>query len=196
MSQGILHFNSIKNMKNKIKKTALCLACMVGLVPCAKAQFYSVKTNLLGLATTNINVEAGVSIHRNWSLHLPINYNPWVFSGNKRLQNITIEPGIRYWFLESFSHNFFGFQSLYSRFHVGGFTEKYRYDGHGYGFGLSYGYSKALSKRWNLEFEGGLGLLWADYTKYLCKKCGAPQESVNKLHLVPSKASVSLVYLF
>ena len=45
------------------------------LATTAKAQFYSVKTNLLGLATTNLNVEAGISVHRNWSLHLP-GYSP------------------------------------------------------------------------------------------------------------------------
>lgn len=173
----------------------LLVLSFVALATTAKAQFYSVKTNLLGLATTNLNVEAGISVHRNWSLHLPVNYNPWVFSGNKRFQNITVEPGARYWFLESFSQGFSGIQSIYSRFHVGG-TNKYRYDGYGVGMGLSYGYSKVIRKRWNLEFEAGLGVLWADYTKYLCKTCGAPQGDERKLYLIPSKASISLVYLF
>lgn len=173
----------------------LLVLVFAALATTAKAQFYSVKTNLLGLATTNLNVEAGISVHRNWSLHLPVNYNPWVFSGNKRFQNITVEPGARYWFLESFSQGFIGIQSIYSRFHVGG-TNKYRYDGYGVGLGLSYGYSKVLNKRWNLEFEAGLGVLWTDYTKYLCKKCGAPQGDEKKLYLIPSKASISLVYLF
>lgn len=165
------------------------------LATTVNAQFYSIKTNLLGLATTNLNVEGGISVHRNWSLHLPVTYNPWVFSGNKRFQNITVEPGARYWFLESFSQGFIGIHSIYSRFHVGG-TNKYRYDGYGIGVGLSYGYSKVLSKRWNFEFEAGLGVFWSDYTKYLCKKCGAPQGDEKKLYLIPSKASVSLVYLF
>ena len=177
-----------------MKKIVLFIFMSLTMLVRANAQFYSVKTNLLGLATTNLNVEGAVSIHRNWSLHLPINYNPWISSGNKRLQNITVEPGIRYWFLESFSQGFIGIQSIYSRFHVG--ANKYRYDGYGVGLGLSYGYSKALNKRWNLEFEAGLGVLWADYTKYLCKKCGAPSGNEKKVHLIPSKASVSLVYLF
>lgn len=160
-----------------------------------KAQFYSVKTNLLGLATTNLNVEAGVAIHRNWSLHLPVNYNPWVFTGNKRFQNITIQPGVRYWLLESFSQGFIGIHSLYSRYHVGGIN-KYRYDGWGAGMGISYGYSKVLNKRWNIEFEAGIGMMWTDYTKYLCKTCGAPQGNVSEIRFVPSKAAISLVYLF
>lgn len=162
----------------------------------AKAQFYSIKTNLLGLATTNLNIEGAVSIHRNWSLHLPVTYNPFIFKENKRFQNITVQPGIRYWFVESFSHSFIGIHSLYSRYHVGGIIGKYRYDGWGVGGGLSYGYSKVLNKRWNIEFEAGVGVMWSDYTKYLCKKCGAPQEDARKLYVIPTKASVSLVYLF
>lgn len=164
-------------------------------VTSAKAQFYSVKTNLLGLATTNLNVEGGVSIHRNWSLHLPINYNPWVFNKNKRFQNITIQPGVRYWFLESFSHSFIGLHSMYSRYHIGGFN-KYRYDGYGAGAGLSYGYSMILNKKWNLEFEGGVACLWTKYTKYECKKCGTPQNDFEGIRIIPSKIAVSLVYLF
>lgn len=177
-------------------KRFLLLFFVAVLAVSARAQFYSVKTNLLGLTTTNLNVEGGVSIHRNWSLHLPLVYNPWVFSGNKRFQNVTVEPGIRYWFLESFSQSFIGFQSLYSRYHVGGINSDYRYDGWGVGGGFSYGYSKVLNKRWNIEFEAGIGVMWADYTKYLCKSCGAPQGDVKKLYVVPTKAAVSLVYLF
>lgn len=166
----------------------------IALTTSVKAQFYSVKTNLIGLATTNLNIEGGVSVHRNWSLHLPINYNPWVF-GKSRIQNITIEPGARYWFLESFSQSFVGMYSLYSRYHVGGWN-KYRYDGYGIGAGLSYGYSKALNKFWNIEFEAGLALVWTDYTKYLCRSCGAPQGDFNQIRLAPGKAAISLVYLF
>lgn len=177
-------------------KRLLLLFFVVTLTVAARAQFYSLRTNLLGLATTNLNIEGGVSIHRNWSLHLPVNYNPWVFSENKRLQNVTVEPGIRYWFLESFSQSFIGLQALYSRYHVGGMIGDYRYDGWGVGGGLSYGYSKVLNKRWNIEFEAGVGVMWADYTKYLCKKCGAPQGDFKKLYVVPTKAAVSLVYLF
>lgn len=178
-----------------MKKIIVLFLITLALTNSAKAQFYSIKTNLLGLATTNLNIEAGVSVHRNWSLHLPVTYNPWVFGGNKRFQNITVQPGIRYWFLESFSQGFIGLQSIYSRYHVGGIG-KYRYDGYGVGMGVSYGYSKVINKRWNIEFEAGLGVLYTDYTKYLCKKCGTPQGGEKKMQLVPSKASVSLVYLF
>lgn len=35
----------------------------------------------------------------------------------------------------------------------------YRYQGWGYGAGMTYGRSWLLSKRWNMEVEAGLGLL-------------------------------------
>lgn len=162
-----------------------------------RAQFYSVKTNLLGLATGNLNVEASVSVHRNWTLHLPVNYNPWIFPGNKKLQNITLTPGTRYWFLESYAQHFIGIQALYSRFHVGGILGmKYRYDGWGAGAGFSYGYSKLLDKRWSIEFEAGIGAMWADYTKYECRKCGTPLDKIKKIHLVPTSIALNAVYLF
>lgn len=164
--------------------------------PVLHAQFYSVKTNLLGLATGNINVEGAVSIHRNWSLHLPVTYNPFIYSNEKRMQHVTLLPGARYWFLESFSRHFLGFQAICSRFHVGGLWDKFRYDGQGYGAGLSYGYAKLLSRRLNFEFEAGLGLVYGDYTKYECKRCGLPIQKERKPHLIPTRLGLSLVYLF
>ena len=48
----------------------------------------------------------------------------------------------------------------------------YRYQGWGYGVGMTYGRSWLLSKRWNMEVEAGLGLLVGPYTKYRCEHCG------------------------
>lgn len=180
-----------------MKKLILCLILAVSLPLAVSAQRYSLKTNLLGLATTNLNLEGGMAVSRNWSIHLPVTYNPFTFSGGeKRFQNLTVEPGARYWFLETFSQSFIGFQALYSRFHVGGLTNDYRYDGSGMGAGLSYGYSRVLKNRWNIEFEAGLGVFSVGYDKYLCKECGALLGHEKKVYLIPTKASVSLVYLF
>ena len=106
----------------------------------ANAQFYSIKTNLLGWATTNMNVEAGMTLNRKLSLHLPITYNPFVFKNNKRMQNLTVQPGVRYWFLESYVHGFIGVNGIASTYHLS--DKKYRYEGDAYGLGLSYGYAK------------------------------------------------------
>lgn len=162
----------------------------------AQAQFYSVSTNTVALATGTLNVEGGLSIHRNWSLHLPVHYNPLKLK-DVRLQTLTVSPAVRYWFLETFARNFVSLQALYTRYHVGvkDVTE-FRYDGHGYGLGASYGYSKVLNKRWNFEFEVGVGLLYADYTKYNHKKCSRPLGKEQKLKIIPSRVSLNFVHLF
>ena len=160
----------------------------------ANAQFYSIKTNLLGWATTNMNVEAGMTLNRKLSLHLPITYNPFVFKNNKRMQNLTVQPGVRYWFLESYVHGFIGVNGIASTYHLS--DKKYRYEGDAYGLGLSYGYAKLLSPRWNMELETGWGLVWADYTKYACKECGKKLGQETRWYLIPTKASLSIVYLF
>lgn len=159
-----------------------------------RAQFYSVKANLLGWATTNMNIEPSMTLSRKLSLHAPLTYNPFVFKNNKRMQNLTFQPGIRYWFLESYARGFVGINGIASAYHFTG--KKYRYEGMAYGLGLSYGYAQPLSPRWNFELETGWGLVWADYTKYTCKECGKKIGKEVNWYLVPTKASLSIVYLF
>ena len=72
---------------------------------------------------------------------------------------------------------------------------KYRYQGWGYGAGMTYGRSWLLSKRWNMEVEAGLGLLVAPYTKYRCEHCGDKVKS-GTYFLPAPKVAFNLVYLF
>lgn len=67
-------------------------------------QFYSARTNVIGLATGNINAEFGMTLNKKFSIHCPIQYNPFIFSksNNTKFQNVTVMPCGRYWFRESF----------------------------------------------------------------------------------------------
>lgn len=62
----------------------------------ANAQFYSVKTDILGLATTTLNVEGSAVVSNQWTLHIHVQYNPWTFPDNKKMKNLTFLPGARY----------------------------------------------------------------------------------------------------
>ena len=158
------------------------------------AQFYSVSTNIPALGTATINMEASMTLDRKYSLHLPVYYNPFVFGGNKKIQNFTVLPGVRSWMLESYTGGFVGANAIGSKYH---FTWKdYRYEGMAFGAGVSAGYALMLSPRWNLEVEAGVGLVYADYTKSLCDKCGRKVSDENRWYAVPNKVAVSLVYLF
>ena len=159
-----------------------------------RAQFYSLGTNIPALGTTTLNAEVSMTLDRKWSLHLPVYYNPFVFKDNKKIQNITVLPGVRHWLLESYVNGFIGVNAIGSKYH---FTWKdYRYEGLAFGAGISAGYAWLLSARWNLELEGGIGLVWADYTKYKCEECGKKVGEQSRWYAVPNKIAVSLVYLF
>ncbi|NCC09400.1 MAG: DUF3575 domain-containing protein [Bacteroidia bacterium] len=164
----------------------------------AKAQFYAVRTNVVGLATTNLNAEFSASLNRKWSVHLPVQYNPWTFAENKKFKNLTTMPGVRYWLNESYGYGYFlGLHGLVSRFNFGGLLgSKHRYDGMAYGGGLSGGYSKPIGRRLNLEFELGIGIVQTDYDKYACAVCGTKINEENKIHIIPSKIAINIVYLF
>ena len=183
-------------LMKKFKFLLVAAFLMLGLS--ANAQFYSVKTNVLGLATGNLNLELSAS--RKVSIHLPVNYNPFTYNfiaDNCKMKNLTVQPGVRYWFTESYMRWFMGFHAIYSRYHVGWKElSDYRYDGWGVGGGFSVGYSKMLSKRWNFEAELGGSLMWHDFDKYLCKECGSLPDPGHKINFVPTKLSLAFVYLF
>lgn len=193
--QGATGYSHAKNKEMKTKKilfTLLLLACFSG----AKAQFYSVSTNVVGLATTNLNAELSMTLDRIWSLHVPVQYNPFVFSDNTRFQNLTVMPGVRYWSRETYAGSFFGMYGIASRYHVGNLWNDYRYDGHAFGVGLSFGKAYTLAPRWNFEWEIGGGVIWAEYEKFACKQCGTRFGEHSGVYLVPTKVAASLIYLF
>lgn len=61
---------------NTGKKLFLC-AGLLAFFLSVSAQSYSLRTNVIGLATTNLNLEASMTLNRKWSLHLPVQYNPF-----------------------------------------------------------------------------------------------------------------------
>lgn len=179
--------------KKKIISAILFSMAVLG----ATAQSYSLKTNVIGLATTNLNLEASMTLTKNWSVHLPIQYNPFVFSGNKQFRNLYFSPGVRYWFLESYIGPYIGLYGTLAEYSVGNlFGNSYRYEGNAYGFGLSIGRAYQLSNRWNLEWELGYGLSWLNYTKYECKECGERLYNYNGWKFIPTRAALNFVYLF
>lgn len=94
---------------------------LLGVCLASPAQFYSARTNLIGLATGNINLEGSMTLNRRWSLHLPVQYNPFVFKDNRQFRNLTVMPGVRYWFVESYSNFFVGMNTLASGYSIGGY---------------------------------------------------------------------------
>ena len=65
-----------------------------------------------------------------------------------------------------------------------------------YGFGVSYGYQWILGKHWNLEGNIGIGYARVKYEQFECKTCGEKVKEGHKNYVGPTKAAVSLIYLF
>ena len=65
-------------------KKAFLLAGFLACGLAVSAQSYSLRTNIIGLATANLNLEASMTLDRKWSLHLPLQYNPFKFSKNRQ----------------------------------------------------------------------------------------------------------------
>lgn len=164
----------------------------------ALAQFYSAKVDALELSIGTFNAEGSMAINERWSLHLPVYYNPWTFSDNKKIKHLTVLPGARYWVRETYGGGFFfGGNAIISRYNFSGVLGcDYRYDGMGYGLGISAGYSIPLKKQWNIEFELGGGAIYGSRDKYPCIRCGKKIEKQTGVWMVPDKVAVAIVYLF
>ncbi|MDR1500538.1 MAG: DUF3575 domain-containing protein [Tannerellaceae bacterium] len=165
----------------------------------ASAQQVGAKSNVLHDVTTTMNLGLEVGLSSRWTLDLPVSYNPWDFSGNRKFKLWLIQPEMRYWMCEKFSGHFFGIHA-----HMGGYNagaikwlgiEKYRYQGTLYGAGVSYGYQWVLSPRWSIEATIGLGYAYLSQSKYLCEKCAVKIEDTTRNYFGPTRVGVSLIYM-
>lgn len=115
------------------------------------------------------------------------------------------QPELRYWFCDKFNGHFVGahlhggvYQAAAIDMPWGIWPElkDHRFKGHFYGFGVSYGYQWILGKHWNLEGNIGIGYARVKYEQFECKTCGEKVKEGHKNYVGPTKAAVSLIYLF
>ena len=174
----------------------------------ASAQQVAVKTNLLYDATTTPNIGAEVGMGKKHSMQLYYGLNPWKFSGDnggKYFKHWLLEPEYRYWFCHRFQGSFVGIHGLGGEFNAANIElpfgiEKglrdHRYEGWYVGGGLTYGYQWVLSRHWNVEASVGVGVIYADYQKYECGECGRKVGDDDTFYVGPTKAVLSLLYMF
>lgn len=199
----------IISKQRKIMVKLKCLVFTLGLLfgyNSVRCQEVALKSNLIADATTTFNLAAEIGISAKNTLDLYVNYNPWKFGDNKSFKHLMVQPEYRFWFCERFSGSFLGIHAHAGIFNVGGVDmpfglwhklKDYRYEGEFIGAGISYGYQWILNKHWNIEANIGAGYAYIHYDKYQCKDCGKRlKKDQNRNYLGPTKAAVSLVYLF
>ena len=189
-------------VSDRIMKKVCILAILLANISSASAQSLALKTNLLYLGTASFNIGMEAKLGRRYSLALNGAYNPFSFADNAKWKHFLIQPELRYWFCESFYGSFLSIDAAVLRFNVGGIplpyaprTEKYRYDGIAYMGGMSYGYSRVLGKRLNLELLLGFNLGRAFFDRYQCPICGDILDENAQADFLSPNISLSLIYM-
>lgn len=181
-------------MKQQIHVFCFVIAVLVSTS--AYGQFSSVKTNLLGLVTTNLNVGMDIKVTPTKTINIPVSGSPFNF-GKYAIRYITVQPGLRFWLYENYIGHFLSGYLVGAKFNTT--VNDIDRDGWAAGIGASYGYSWLLSTRWSLECEMGLALL---YNRYDQNKRGwgiFERETIEKHRrwmIAPTKMCVSFSYLF
>lgn len=192
-----------------IKKQLILLIFALGTLSAASGQNVGLKTNLASdaLLSPNLGIEFGLS--PKWSMDITGQINFWDVN-TRKWKHWLVQPEARYWFCERFAGHFLGFHAIGGEYNfarlrngvnfLGSDFSKLtdlRYQGWGAGLGIAYGYSWILGMHWNLEVELGIGWIYTRYDVFPCVECGKKLESDKEHHYFgPTKAAVSLVYLF
>lgn len=190
-------------------KRILYLFCIVALssVLEAKSQTFALKTDLLNWGAASLNIDPELKIAKRSTVTLGVSWNPWTFKEaekNMKWKHLLVQPEYRYWFCNVFEGHFLGIHPFYARFNAGNINlplelwsglEEHRYQGNLWGAGVGYGYQWIIGKRWSMEAELGLGLGYVDGDKYRCEKCGLKLAEEKKLVFMPTKISLSFIYI-
>lgn len=200
-----------------MKKKSI-LTCLIALTMSlgASAQKFSLGVNVFDLANFGTpNLEAGLAVSRNFSIHAGARYNKWTFGAKSDdpIQNRkrTAWLGCRYWPWNTYSGLWFQFKAQYNEINSNILTKKYtdpetldiyrrKIEGEAIGGGLGVGYDVMLSKHWNLEVGASVWAgSWLRYNTY-AKNVGGrilPGECyTNKFFVLPDDVHVTFIYVF
>lgn len=173
----------------------------------AGAQTLALKTDLLNWGTASLNIEPELKVGKRSTVALGVSWNPWTFNEtekNMKWKHLLVQPEYRYWFCNVFEGHFLGVHPFYARFNAGNVNlplgiwsglREHRYQGNLWGAGVGYGYHWILGRRWSMEAELGLGLGYIDGDKYRCEKCGLKLAEEKKFVFMPTKISLSFIYI-
>lgn len=183
----------------------LTLAAMSGV----NGRETALKTNLLYDATATVNIGVEQAVAPRWSVDLSANLNAWNMRRGARWKHWLVQPEARYWFCQALDGHFLAAHLVGGQYNIGHWAggglwgissnklAAERYQGWFAGAGIGYGYSWVLGRHWNIEAEIALGYAFSRYDVFECENCGREVESGRNRHYVgPTKAAVSLVYVF
>lgn len=172
----------------------LAVVLLLSFAGSASAQKVAVKTNSLYWLTTTPNVGLELAMAPRWTFELAGGYNPWTFDKEKNIKakHFLVTPEFRYWFCEAFLGHFLGVNGNYTQFNI---SAEFRSQGWAAGAGLTYGYAFPISRRWNMEFNLGLGWWYTEYEKFESRPCGLFLDRVSRHAFGLTDLGISFVYM-
>lgn len=156
----------------------------------AKGQDYSLSFNVATAAVGSLNIEGSAAVNNKYTLHLPVSYNPII----RDFRHMIASPGYRYWTWHSYSGFFIGNYATFGKYNIS--NKDSRYYGSIYAVSLSVGYAKMISRNWNIEAEIGYGYGYVEGDEFEKRKCGDYLDSYSKFKHMPTKAAISIIYIF
>ncbi|WP_292269900.1 DUF3575 domain-containing protein [Butyricimonas sp.] len=138
-----------------------------------KKTIVALKTNLLYDLLTALNVEIEIPIGKRFSVAVEDVFPWWSWGPNDRkycfqMWEMGVEP--RWWFRrtderEVLSGQFVGVYGMSAKYDIQ-WNTKWCYQGEYWSAGVTYGYAKKISRRFNLEFSASAGYVSGDYRHY------------------------------
>ena len=179
---------------------------LLSIATIASAQKMAVKSNLLSAANGALDAGVEYAVGMKYTLELSGSIRSWKRSEGYVNRYWLLQSEYRYWTCQKFNGSFWGVYINGAQFNVGGkkmpfglfpWLKEHRYTGWLAGAGISYGYHLMLDRHWNLEATIGVGYEYIDYKKYKCPDvCSAVLKSDRYHYFGPSRAALSIVYLF
>lgn len=186
-------------MRNRLLTALITLLSLFIYATKADAQQWGVSTNGLYWLTGTPNIGFEYGFHKNLSIAVNGNYNPFTYKDNRKMKHWLVQPEFRYWLSETFKGHYFGIHGMAGTYNFGnlplGSMKDYRYEGKLYGGGFTYGYQWIVSNRVNIGGEIGLGYLHLDYDKFYCQTCGERIDHYRSNYFGPTKIAVNIIYL-
>ena len=170
------------------KKLIIALLASMAILSSARAQSFAVKTNLLSdvMTTANLGVEFGIAPR--WTVDFSGSYNPWTLRDGRLFRQAMVQPELRYWFCDRFSGHFVAVHALGGIFNMAKLPYGGKY--------LWLDYSPLQQYRFQ-GWGAGAGYVYSRYDQFLCTTCGLKLAENVPVHYVgPTKAAISLVYIF
>lgn len=191
-------------MKIRVLLSGLLLVLFV--CPHTTAQTVAVKSNALSAVLGSVNAGVEVALGRRITLEGYGSIRPWERQETSVKKYWLAQTEVRHWFCQKFNGAFIGAFVNGAQFNMGGKKlpfglfpdlERHRYEGYLLGGGATYGYQVMLNAHWNVECSVSAGYEFVHYKRYRCPRECAGLDKVDNYHYVgPTKASVSLIYLF